>query len=292
MISQFIANGLEAGAAYGLVALGFGLIFRVCGFFNFAHGAVYTVAGYLAFTFIHICGFSPWIGIPLAMIGAAGLGATTEMAIYRPMRRRGASSLTLLICSLGALVAIGNAVSLVFGDETKRLRTIDIYPSVIVLGAHVTTIQFVIIGTSILITVAVSLWMRMSNFGKMVRAVADDTELAASVGIKSESVILIVFILGSALAAIASILIGYDTDLTPAIGFNTLLMAVVAVIVGGIGSVPGSFFGGMLVGLAQNLGVWKLPTQWQNAIVFAILVIFLLVRPQGFFGKPLKHALN
>lgn len=289
MIGQFIANGLEAGAAYGLIALGFGLIFRVCGFFNFAHGAIYAAAAYFAYAFIHFLGFSPWVGIPCGIIGAMGLGALTEIGIYRPMRRRGASSLVLLICSLGVLVAIENSISLIFGDDTKRLRTIDVYPSVMICGAHITSIQLIIIGTTLLIFFIVSGWMRLSDFGKMVRAVSNDSILATSIGIKSEKIILTVFVLGSALAGIASILVGYDTDLTPAIGFNALLMAVVAVIVGGIDSIRGCFFGGMLVGLAQSVGVWRLPTQWQNAIVFAVLIVFLVLRPQGFFGRSLKH---
>ena len=229
MIGQFIINGLEAGAAYGLVALGFGLIYRVCGFFNFAHGAVYTVAAYLAYTFIHILGCSPWIGIPISIIGAMALGAATETVIYRPMRRWGASSLTLLICSLGILVAIQNGISLIFGDDTKRLRSTDVYQSVIIFGAHITSIQLVIIGTSILLCVSIAFWMRLTGFGKMARAIASDADLATVVGVNSPRTIVIIFALGSALAAVASILLGYDTDLTPAIGFNALLMAVVAV---------------------------------------------------------------
>ena len=290
MIGQFIVNGLEAGAAYGLVALGFGLIYRVCGFFNFAHGAVYTVAAYLAYTFIHICGCSPWIGIPTAIIVAMGLGAATESVIYGPMRRWGASSLTLLICSLGILVAIQNGISMIFGDDTKRLRSTDVYQSVVIFGAHITSIQLIIIGTSILLCVSIAFWMRLTSFGKMARAIASDADLATVVGVNSQRMIVIIFALGSALAAVASILLGYDTDLTPAIGFNALLMAVVAVIVGGIGSVRGSFLGGLLVGLAQHLGVWKLPTQWQNAVVFVVLIVFLIIRPEGFFGRPLKRA--
>lgn len=290
MIGQFIVNGLEAGAAYGLVALGFGLIYRVCGFFNFAHGAVYAVAAYLAYTFIHVLGCSPWIGIPASIIGAMGLGATTEAVINRPMRRWGASSLTLLICSLGLLVAMQNGISLIFGDDTRRLRSVDVYQSVIIFGAHITSIQLAIIGTSILLCVSVAGWMNLTTVGKMARAIANDADLATVVGVNSPRLIVVIFAVGSALAAIASILLGYDVDITPSMGFNALLMAVVAVIVGGVGSIRGSFLGGLLVGLAQHLGVWKLPTQWQNAVVFGVLIIFLIIRPEGLFGRPLKRA--
>ena len=287
MISQVIANGLAAGAAYALVALGFGIIFRVCGFFNLAHGAVYTVGAYAAYCFGRVCGWPPWIGIPSAIIVGACLGALTETGIYKPLRRSGASSLSLLICSLGIMVAIQNGISLIFGDGSKRLRSRDIYESVTILGAHITSIQIVTIGASVLLFAVVFCWMRFSRLGKMARAVANDAGLATAVGISSPRIILVIFALGSALAAVAAILIAYDTDLTPGMGFKSLLMAVVAVIAGGIGSIRGAFIGGLLVGLAQHLGVWRLPTQWQDAIMFVVLIIFLIVRPEGFLGKPL-----
>lgn len=290
MMAQIIANGVIAGCAYALVALGFGLIFSVCGFFHLAHGAVYTVAAYSAYTFICLCGWSPWVGVPVAIIAATAVGALIEIIVYKPMRRFGASSLTLLICSLGIMVAIQNGISLVFGDDTKLLRSTGVYEGIAVFGAHITPIQFIIVGASVLLSTSLFAWIRLSRYGKITRAVASDPGLATIVGIDSPRVVLMVFGLGSALAAVAAILIGYDTDLTPAMGFKSILMAVVAVIVGGIGSVRGSLLGGLLVGLVQHLGVWRLPTQWQDAIVFVVLIVFLIVRPEGFFGKPLKSG--
>jgi branched-chain amino acid transport system permease protein len=124
----------------------------------------------------------------------------------------------------------------------------------------------------------------------ILRAVANDSELSSALGLNSGRVIAVAFALGSALAGVAAIFIAYDTDLTPMMGFRAILMGVVAVIVGGVGSIPGALVGGLFVGLAQHLGVWKLPTQWQDAIVFLILIVFLVLRPQGFLGKPLKRA--
>jgi branched-chain amino acid transport system permease protein len=283
MIGQIVANGIVTGCTYGLVALGFGLIYRVCGFFHLAHGAVYTVAAYSAYFLTTVLGWSAWIGLPAAVIAAAALGVLIEVAIYKPMRRLGATPLTLLIASLGVMVAIQNTVSLIAGDDTKRLRSADVREGVAILGARVTPIQFAIVGATIVVTALVVAWMRLSRSGRIMRAVASDSDLARVVGISAPTVRILGFALGSALAAIAALLLAYDTDLTPLIGFKAVLMAVVAVIVGGIGSVRGSLWGGLLVGLVQHFGVWRLPTQWQDAIVFGVLILFLLLRPQGIF---------
>ena len=122
------------------------------------------------------------------------------------------------------------------------------------------------------------------------RAVTTDPELADAVGISRDNTLLLAICIGSTLAGGTGFLIGYDTALTPAGSFGVLLIAVTAVIVGGIGSIPGAMLGGLLVGVAQHVGVWKLPVQWQDAIVFVILILFLLLRPQGFLGKPLRRA--
>jgi branched-chain amino acid transport system permease protein len=283
MIGQIVANGIVTGCTYGLVALGFGLIYRVCGFFHLAHGAVYTVAAYSAYLLTTVLGWSPWIALPSAVLAAAAMGALIEVAIYRPMRRHGATPLTLLIASLGVMVAIQNAVSLIAGDDTKRLRSPDVREGFAILGAHVTPIQIAIVGTSIMVTALVVAWMQLSRMGKIMRAVASDPDMARVVGISAPKVNILAFALGSALAAVAALLLAYDTDLTPLIGFKSVLMAVVAVIVGGIGSVSGSLCGGLLVGLVQHFGVWRLPTQWQDAIVFGVLILFMLVRPEGIF---------
>ncbi len=173
MITQIIANGLVAGSACALVALGFGIIFRVCGFFNLAHGAVYTVGAYVAYALVQLCGWPQWIGILSAIVGGGCLGSLMEIGIYKPLRRSGASSLSLLICSLGIMVAIQNGVSLIFGDGTKRLRAADVYESVTILGAHVTSIQIVTIGTGVLLCAAVFTWMQLSRLGKMASSLSD-----------------------------------------------------------------------------------------------------------------------
>jgi branched-chain amino acid transport system permease protein len=289
MLAQLFVNGLIAGSIYALVALGFGLIYSTTRFFHFAHGAVYTAGAYLAYSG-WLLGLSPPIAITLAVIGTCILGALLEMGVFRPLRRKGASSLILLLASLGLLIVIQNAISFIFGDDTKTMRGSVVTEGLSVFGARVTPIQISIIAVSVLLSTLCWVFIKYSNKGKAMSAVANDPELARIVGVQSDQVILFAFVLGSALAAIASILISFDTDMTPMMGFNALLMGVVAAIVGGIGSIPGALLGGLFVGMAQHIGVWKLPTHWQDAIVFVILIAFLLFRPQGFLGKSLKKA--
>ncbi len=289
MLSQLLVNGLIAGSIYALIALGFGLIYSTTRFFHFAHGAVYAVGSYLTYAG-WLWGLSLYVAIPLAVIGTSLLGALLDIAVYRPLRKKGASSLILLLASLGLFIVIQNLISLIFGDDTKTIRSGAVTEGLPIFDARITPIQITIIAVSAVLLALCSLFMRRTKIGKAMRAVANDPELARVVGIESDQIVLFTFVLGSALAAIAAILISLDTDMTPMMGFYALLMGVVAVIAGGVGSIPGSALGGLLVGMAQHLGVWKIPTQWQDTIVFLILIFFLLFRPQGFLGKAVKKV--
>lgn len=289
MLTQLFVEGLFAGSVYALIALGFGLIYSTTRVFHFAHAAIYTAAAYLAYSG-GLLGLKLYVAIPLAVILASMLGGLLEIVVYRPLRKKEASPVILLLASLGLLIVIQNAISLLFGDGAKSIRGSAVSEGLAIFEARITAIQVGIMISSVLLLALCWAFIKYSNKGKAMAAVANDPELARIVGIELDQVILFTFVLGSALAAIASILISFDTDMTPTMGFDALLMGVVAAIVGGIGSIPGAFLGGLLVGMAQHLGVWKLPTQWQDAIVFGILIIFLLLRPQGLLGKPLKKA--
>ena len=196
----------------------------------------------------------------------------------------------LLLASLGMYIVLQNAISMVFGDDTKSIRSGEVKEGLNVFGTRITPIQIVIIATSIILVIAVALFLKWSKMGKAMRAVANDPELASSSGIDSNRVILWTFAIGSALAGIAGILVALDVDMTPTMGMNALMMGVVAVIIGGVGSIPGVALGALLLGLAQHLGVWKISSQWQDAIAFIILFIFLLFKPEGFLGKKVKKT--
>jgi branched-chain amino acid transport system permease protein len=206
------------------------------------------------------------------------------------MERVRASSLTILMASFGLLLVMQNALSLVFGDDPKSLRTGIVSEGYLFLGARITAIQVTTIMSVIAVFGTLGCFLRFTNLGKALRAVANDRELAEVVGLDIGTLVLLTFVLGSTLAGLAAVLAAYDTALTPLMGFRALLGAVVAVVIGGRGSILGMLLGGLFIGLVQNLVVWQLPSQWQDPIVFCVLIAFLLLRPQGFFGKPLHKA--
>lgn len=289
MISQVLLNGLIAGSNYALVALGFALIYSVTRFFNFAHGGIYTAGAYFTLTFF-VFWKIPFIFAAIFAVLLAGLlGIGIEYFIYKPMHRKNSTNPVLLLTSLGIFIIIQNCISLVFGNEIKSIRN-SVQEGYIFFGARITEIQIIIIVVSLLLFIITTIGLKYSRFGKVLRAVASDQHLAVTVGIDTQKVRYATFFLGSSLAALAAILISLDVDMNPLMGMNALLFGVVAVIIGGLGNILGAYFGGILLGFAQHLGVWYTSSIWQDAIAFLILIVFLLFRPQGFFGKKLKKS--
>jgi branched-chain amino acid transport system permease protein len=286
MYGQLFVNGLIVGFSYALVAVSFGLIYSTAGFFHFAHAAVYSFASYLLYTLTATLSFPPIVGIPLSIGTAAALGAAIQIFIYGPLVRRGSNRAILLLSSLGIMVVFQNLISMMFGDVTLVVRHSNISEGMTVLGARITAVQIMTIALGVALPLATSLWLQLSRTGRMMRAVANEKELSTIVGIKVERTIILAFMIGSGIAAVAAILSAYDTDLTPLMGFRAVLFGAVAAIVGGIGSVPGALCGGLLIGFSQTFGGWMLPTQWQDTVVFLILILFLILRPQGFLGTP------
>jgi len=179
---------------------------------------------------------------------------------------------------------------LFFGDDTKTLRSGIVSEGLELLDGRITPIQIVIIAVSAVLLILCWVLTKYTKMGTAMRAVASDPELAIVSGIDTDTTILFAFMLGSCLAGIAAILISFDIDMTPTMGMNALMMGVVAVIIGGVGSIPGAALGGFLLAFAQNFGVWKISSQWQDAIAFIILLVFLLFRPYGFFGKKIRKV--
>jgi branched-chain amino acid transport system permease protein len=282
---QLLLNSLAASGAIVLVALGFTLCYGTARFFNFAHGAIVTVGAYLALVFARISGLPLAVSCALAIAGGGVLGCAIEVLVYRPLRQRAASRLALLVASLGLYGVIQNAVSLVFGDDVQTIPSASASRLLSFLGATTTHAQVWTIVASAVLVVAASLLLHRTRAGRAMRAAASDPELAAVSGIDSEQVMLWTFSLASCLAAAAGILIALDVDMVPSMGLNALLAGVVAAIVGGAGSVSGAAAGGVLLGFAQNLSAWKLGSEWQDPIAFAILLGFLVLRPYGILGR-------
>jgi branched-subunit amino acid ABC-type transport system permease component len=290
VLSQSILNGLIAGCEYGLVAAGLALVYQVRSFFHLAHGAVCLTSAYAANLLIVEQHWPPQIGIPAAILWGAALGVLMELAVYRPLVRRGASSTILLIASLGLLITLQSIVAFLFGSFTRSFFAEGVDEGLLVGGLRVTAVQLVTIAVFAAAAALLWLWMFRTKTGKEVRAVADNAQLSVAFGIDSGRVILLVFAVGSALAATAGILAGYNTNIFPTMGFWGILPAVVAIVVGGLGSISGAFLGAMFVGIVQNLAAWFLPTVWTNAIMFVVLLGFLLFRPTGLVGVALPNT--
>jgi branched-chain amino acid transport system permease protein len=284
--SQLLLNGLSAGALYALVAVGFNLIYGTTKFFNLTHGSMLVVGAYVVVFLADENGLGLSLAIVVGVVVAGVAGYLTEKLVYRPLRRRRASNMVLLVASLGALTAIQAAIAMLFTSEFRPLANAGAPSGTVeILGGVVTGMQVVIFIAALVCAAALALLLRFTLLGKAITAVSDDEEVAAVVGIDTDRVIATVFVIGSGLAGLAGILIGLDNGVDPSIGLALLFKGVIACIVGGIGSLPGAVLGGFLLGLVENFGIWKIPGVWKDAIAFAVLIVFLLLRPQGLIPR-------
>jgi branched-chain amino acid transport system permease protein len=281
---QICLNTLHSASVIALIAVGFALIFRVTRFFHFAHAILYTAGAYFVFAFKARIGSPTWLAIPLALSAAACAGCLVELLVYRPLRKKKASPLILLLASLGLYIVLQNVVSMAFGDNTKIIRSANVQASIRVLGTKIVPIQLTTVLLSLALLLGVTLVLRKTRIGQSIRAVASDAILADLTGIDSNRVILVVMGVGSFLAAAAGILVAMDVDMTPTMGLQPLMLAVVATIVGGIRSVWAIALASLLLASAQQLTAWQIGAQWQECVAFIILVTFLLVWPKGLSG--------
>jgi branched-chain amino acid transport system permease protein len=273
---QLLINGLIAGAIYALVASGFSLIYSTNKFIHFAHGAVIAFSAYILYFFFSILGINFGFSVVLAIIFASLLGYALNFLVYKQLRKKKTSSVILLIASVGLLMF--------FGASVKTIGFLKVAKGMEFLGAVITPLQIVIISTSILLLVGLFLFMKKTKLGKAMRAVSDNKDVAEIVGISSEKIYSWSFIIGSAIAGIAAILIALEQNLHPTMGTNLMIKGFAAAIIGGIGSVHGAVLGALLLGLVENFGIWYLPSGYKDAIAFVLLFVFLLWRPQGILG--------
>lgn len=289
-LAQLIINGLIAGSIYALIALGFSIIYKTVRFFHFAHGGVYLAGPYATYGVLALLGgrWSPvnWLfAIPFGIAVSAALGVGIDRGIYRPLRERKASNLIMLIASFGIFIFIENLIALIFGSQTLSLRSGKVAEGWKVFGAAITPNQVIILVASIVVFGFCWFLIKRTRLGRAIQAVGDDPTGASVCGIYPERTTMWAFLIGSALAGVAGILISLETNLQPTMGFNAVLKGIIASIIGGIGSVPGALLGGVFLGLVENLGIGVVPAGWKDAISFGVLILFLLFRPQGIFGR-------
>lgn len=290
MFTQILFNGLVAGAIYALVALGFSLRFQATRTFDFSYAAVITLSAYAAGKVFEYSGAN-WVISALAGCTTAGtVGVLLDVTIFRPMRRSGARELAILLASLGTMVAVANSISLGFGDRQQIIGSAVTHNSIALGSARITSLQLATIYVALMVGGFCWYAYHRTRWGLVMRALADDEVLARCYGISRERLILQATILAAVIGSSAAILSAMDTGLSPLIGFQLLLPGVVASVVGGMGRLGGVVIAGCAIGLIQQAAGWITSAGWQDPILFAILLVFLLVRPHGVFGAPLRRS--
>ncbi len=284
IVIQLLINGLVSGALYSIIAMGFNFLYSPSKVFNIAHASLIPLGGYLALSFIQIG--SPFLlSLVLASLCSGVGGVLIDRLVYLPLRKRKASGLILLIASLGIFTALQGLLELIFTSHYQSIPRPYEDQIFSIGGATVTSTQVAAILVAIVVLISLLLILRYTDFGKKVRAVSDDPEVSRIVGIDTERIILITFFVGSALAGLAGIFIGLDIGLEPSMGMYWFLGAVIGAIIGTIGNVAGGVLGSLIAGINENVGVWFLAGEWRSAVGYALLILVLLFRPQGFFKR-------
>ena len=287
---QQLVNGLSLGSIYALIALGYTMVYGVLRLINFAHGDVYMLGAYVGyFLSRRLQAKEPSLTSAIlvmlgSMIACAIFGLIIERLAYRPVRR--ASRLTLLITAIGVSLFIENAAQLVFGPDPKFFPSLAPHKDFIVAGVHLTSEQLTVIGVSFLLMILLRFFIRKTRTGKAMRAVSFNLDAAKLMGISTDRIIATTFALGSALAAAGGVLIGMQIPkIDPLMGILYGLKAFVAAVLGGIGNVPGAVLGGLLIGTSEVMVVGYLSSTYRDAIAFGILILVLILRPQGILGR-------
>jgi len=286
ILPQLIVNSIIAGAIYSMIALGFNLIYGTVKFFDISYGALTAVGSYAVFFFYKKLGLDLYLSVMIGVLITSLVGYIIYRFVYAPLRERKSSGIVMLVGSLGVFTAVQAIIAILFSSQFQTLsintgssKTFNIF------GGIITDVQLITLIIVVVIMLAIALILNKSLFGKAVKAVGDDEEVAKIVGIDTSKIIGWVFVIGSAIAGLAGILIGFDTGIEPTMGMSLLLKGVIASIIGGIGNVYGGVLGAFLLGFIENFGIWQISGEWKDAISFGVLIIFLLFRPQGILKK-------
>lgn len=288
MFLQQIINGLAQGSIYALIGIGFALIFGVLGLVHFAHGEVYMIGAFLGFMLVSVFHLDVFSSLLLAMLGAAILGVIVESVAFRPLRK--APDVAPMVCTLGLSVVLQNVAALIWGSDTKSIP--DTIPNQVVpfLGAQISFQQVFIFAVSILLMLALQYVLYRSKIGRAIRATAQNKDAAALMGVNINTVIASTFAVGSALGGAAGVLVGvYYNAFYPMMGFMAGLKAFTATVLGGLTSVPGAVLGGLILGVAENLGAAYISSGYRDIFAFAILILVLLIKPSGILGRGIQE---
>ena len=287
---SYLINGISLGSVYAIIALGYTMVYGIARMLNFAHGDIIMVGGFTVFTIVTTMGGSPVVGILASVVVCTVLGVTIERVAYRPLRD--ASPLAVLITAIGVSYLLQNVALLIFGSNARQFTSVITVPALKLAGGKlsISSVTIVTILSCIVIMAALMAFINKTKMGQAMLAVSEDRGAATLMGINVNRTISVTFAIGSALAAVAGVLLcSAYPSLSPYTGSMPGSKAFVAAVFGGIGSIPGAFIGGILLGIIENLAKAYISSQLSDAIVFSVLIIVLLVRPTGILGKKMTE---
>ena len=286
---SYLINGISLGSVYAIIALGYTMVYGIAKMLNFAHGDVIMVGGYVALTMMLNLNMNPLTAILVAIVACTVLGICIETIAYRPLL---GAPLAVLITAIGVSYFLQNVVLLVFGSNPKSFQSVVTFGDLQLADGALTVSDeaVVTILTCVIIMVVLTLFINKTKAGQAMQAVSEDKGAARLMGINVNGTIALTFAIGSGLAAVAGILLlSSYPSLTPYTGSMPGIKAFVAAVFGGIGSIPGAFIGGILLGVIEILGRAYISSQLADAIVFAVLIVVLLVKPTGLLGKAVQE---
>ncbi len=289
-ILQYLINGISIGSVYAIIALGYTMVYGIAKMLNFAHGDVIMVGAYISFCVTSYLGLPAWVSVIAAVVVCTLLGITIEGLAYKPLR--GTPSLAVLITAIGVSYFLQNAAQLIWSSSPKNFTSVvTMKPISLADGKIVITGEVLLtVAVCILVMVGLTLFTGKTRTGKAMRAVSEDRDAAQLMGINVNQTISTTFAIGSALAAIAGVLLCSTVPtLQPTTGSMPGIRAFTAAVFGGIGSIPGAMLGGILLGIIETFSKAYLSTQFSDAIVFSVLIIILLVKPAGLLGKQIQE---
>lgn len=287
---NYLINGVSLGSVYAIIALGYTMVYGIAKMLNFAHGDIIMIGSYVVFVTVSSMGLPPVLGVLLAVAACTLLGVVIERVAYKPLRN--ASPLAVLITAIGVSYLLQNVALLIFGADTKSFTSVVKIPALKLAGGqlNITGETIATILSCIVIMVCLMAFINRTRAGQAMLAVSEDKGAATLMGINVNGTIALTFAIGSALAAIAGVLLcSAYPSLTPYTGSMPGIKAFVAAVFGGIGSIPGAFIGGVILGVIEILSKAYISSQLSDAIVFSVLIIVLLVKPTGILGKKISE---